>query len=68
MSVVVLSRPVDVVFGVLKELLPMSDPASYSGNGEEDRVHISRETHGTVNEATVEVNVGVKFAADEVFV
>lgn len=67
-SNVVLAGSVDVIFWVLKELNPMSNPACNSGDGKEHRVHISWEAHSSVDQAAVEINVGIKFAADEVLV
>ena len=61
---IVLTGTVDVVLTVSEELDPVGDPASNSGDGEEHGEHIGGEAHGAVDEATVEVNVGVEFAAD----
>jgi hypothetical protein len=65
---VVLSGPVDVVLGVFQELDPMGNPASHAGDGEEHGVHVGGEAHGSVNEAAVEIDVGVKFSADKVLI
>lgn len=65
---VVLSGSVDVVFGVVQEFDPMGDPSGNSGDGEEDGVHVGWETHGSVDEAAVEVDVGVEFSGDEVLI
>jgi hypothetical protein len=42
----------------------VGNPAYNSGNGEEDGEHVGWEAHGSVDEATVEVNIGVEFATD----
>lgn len=65
---VVLSRSVNVVLGVVEELGPVSDPAYDTGNCEEDGVHVGWKSHGSVDKAAVEVDVGVKFSGDEVLV
>ncbi len=46
----------------------MGDPSNDSGNGEEYRVHVGWESHGSVDESAVEVNVWVKFSSDKVLV
>lgn len=46
----------------------MGDPACNSGDREEDGIHISRESHGSIDKPTVEVNVGVELATDEVLI
>lgn len=51
MSGIVLSRPVNVVLGIVKELDPMRDPACHSGNCEKDGIHIGGETHCSVDQA-----------------
>ena len=42
----------------------MGDPSGNSWNCEQDWEHVSWEAHGSVNEATVEVNIGVEFASN----
>ena len=65
---IILSWSVNVIFVVVQELTPVGNPSDDSGNGEEDGVHVSWETHGSVDESAVEVNVGVKFSGDKVLV
>ena len=49
-------------------LEPVRQPARRAGDGEQHREHLDREAHGLVDEAGVEVDVGVELAADEVVV
>jgi hypothetical protein len=46
----------------------MSNPSSYSRNCEEDRVHVSWEAHSSVNQSTVEINIGIEFSTNEILV
>lgn len=46
---IVLPWSVDVVLRVSKELNPVGNPASYSGNCEQNCEHVSWESHGAVN-------------------
>lgn len=64
MASIVLPGSIDVVLGVSEEFYPMGNPSCNSGDGEEDREHIGRETHSSVNKSTVEIDVGVKLACD----
>ena len=59
---IVLPGTIDVVFGVSQELHPMGNPPSHTRNGKKHGEHVSRETHCSVDEATVEIDVGVKLA------
>src|SRR5579875_718334 len=62
-----LPRPVDL--GVLlDELLPVGQPTGHPGDGEQHGEHLRREAHGLVDEARVEVDVGIQLAGDEVLV
>jgi hypothetical protein len=63
-----LARSVDVVFGVVEEFDPVSDPANDSRDGEKNGVHVSREAHSSVDEATVEIDVRVELSTDEVLI
>jgi hypothetical protein len=65
---IILSWSVNVVFVVIQELAPVGNPSDNSGNCEEYGVHVGWEAHGSVDESTVKVNVGVKFSGDKVFV
>lgn len=46
----------------------MGEPSRDSGDGEENREEVSGESHCLVDDARVEVNVGVELSIDEVFV
>ena len=58
-SDIVLSGSDDLVFGIVKELVPMCQPANCSRNHEKDREHISWEAQGFVNDSTVEIHIRV---------
>lgn len=59
---VILPGTVDIVLRVSQELHPVSNPASHTRNSEKDGEHIGGEAHGSVNEATVEIDVGIELA------
>lgn len=61
---IVLPWSIDIVFRIIKEFNPVGNPSCNSGNSKEDRVHISGETHSSINEPRIEVNVGIKFSGD----
>src|SRR6267378_7879175 len=63
-----LARAGNFLLGIQEHLFPLRDPAGSAGNGEEDGKHGHRETHRLINEAGVEVHVGVELALDEVIV
>lgn len=65
---VVLTRSVDVVFWILKELNPVSDPSCNPGDSKEHRVHVSWEAHSSVNQPTVEINIRIKLATNKVLI
>ena len=46
----------------------MSKPTSGSWDGEQDWVVVGRETEGSVDNTTVEIDIGVQLSLDEVFV
>ena len=49
-------------------LLPVSNPAGESADGEHHGKHVRRDAHGAVENARVEVYVRVELALDEVVV
>src|SRR5664280_1224649 len=53
---------------LIEHLLPVGEPARRPGNGEQHGEHLERKPHGLVDEARVEVDVGVEPAGDEVLV
>src|SRR5688500_1621018 len=50
----------------LQRLDAVGQPAGRAGDGEEHCEHLDGETHGLVDQARVEVDVGVELAVDEV--
>src|SRR5829696_3256061 len=58
----------DLGGGVAHHLAPVGDPAGEAAEGEEDGEHARGEAHGAVDDAGVEVDVGVEPALDEVVV
>jgi hypothetical protein len=65
---IVLSWSVDVVLRIFRKFNPMGNPACYSWNCEENRVHVSWESHSSINQSTIEVDIGIEFSADKVFI
>ena len=63
-----LPRPGDLLLGVEQHLFPLRDPAGGPRDGEQHREHLDREPHRLVDQAGVEVDVGVELARDEVVV
>ncbi|TKW57063.1 Norsolorinic acid ketoreductase, partial [Colletotrichum tanaceti] len=58
-----LAGPPDLDAALLQHLLPpVGQPADAAGDGEQDGVEVEREAHGLVDEARVEVDVGVQVA------
>ena len=58
----------DFLLSILQKLVPLSQPAWRPPNGEEDRIHGNREAHSLINEARLEVHIGIQFALHEVLV
>src|SRR5260370_7103803 len=63
-----LSWPRNFLLGVEEHLFPLGDPPGSARNREQDRKHGHRETHRLINEAGIEIHVGIEFAFDEVIV
>src|SRR5262245_52301726 len=53
---------------LLEQLDPVRQPARHPGDGEQHREHLGGEVHGLVDQAGVEVDVGVELPRDEVVV
>ena len=58
----------NLVLGVLNELVPVSEPAGKTGQGEEDSEHLSGDAEGLVDHTGVEINVRVELSLNEVLV
>lgn len=67
-SDIILSWPVNVILCIIQELSPVSDPSNDSWNCEENRVHVSWESHRSVNESTVKIDIWIQFSCDKVFI
>ena len=63
---VVLSGTDYLVLRVVKELIPVSKPPSNSGNHEKYGEHVSRKSHGLIDDSGVEIDVRIKLPLDEV--
>jgi hypothetical protein len=61
---VVLPRPVDVVFRISKELHPMRYPPSNSGDSKKNWEHVSGESHSSIDEAAIKVDIRVELSTD----
>src|SRR3954468_10497726 len=58
----------DLLLLSLAQLEPLGQPSRRTADGEQDREHLRRELEGLVDQAGVEVDVGVELALDEVLV
>src|SRR5699024_3293921 len=63
-----LAGATNLAVGVLNAFGPLGDPAGEAAQGEEDGEHELGEAHSLVDEAGVEVYVGVELTFDEVVV
>src|SRR5688572_9164887 len=63
-----LTRAGDLLLRVEQHLFPLRDPAGGARNSEEHREHLHRKAHRLIDQARVEIDVGVELAADEVIV
>ena len=61
-----LTRPGDLLGGIVEEFLPVRQPTRHSRDGEQHGEHVDGEAHGLVDEARVEVDVRIQLAVDEV--
>src|SRR5712692_1110755 len=61
-----LPRARDFLFRVEEHLFPLRDPARGARNRKQDGKHCHRESHRLIDEAGVEVYVGIELALDEV--
>lgn len=63
---IVLSWPDNFVFGIIKELVPMSKPSHHSRDHEEHWEHIGWESHSFIDDSTVKVHIRIEFSLDEI--
>src|SRR5690348_9797506 len=63
-----LARTSNFLLWIQKHLFPLRNPAGSARNGEQNREHGHREAHRLVDQARIEIHVGVELALDEVFV
>src|SRR5713226_8425804 len=68
MAEVDLAWPRNFLLVIEEHLFPLGDPTGSARNREQDRKHGHRETHRLINEAGIEIHVGIEFAFDEVIV
>src|SRR5712692_816458 len=68
MAEVDLAWPRNFLLVIEEHLFPLGDPPGSARNREQDRKHGHREAHRLINEAGVEIHVGIKLALDEVIV
>src|SRR5260370_3754041 len=67
-SKVDLAWPRNFLLGIEEHLFPLRDPAGSARNREQNGKHGHRETHRLINQAGVEIHVGIELALDEVFI
>src|SRR2546426_2034892 len=67
-SKVDLAWPRNLLLGIQEHFFPLGDPPRSARNREQDGKHGHRETHRLINQAGVEIHVGIELALDEVFV
>src|SRR5262245_40931558 len=58
----------DLLVGVADQLVPLRDPAHGAGEREDRREHRDRDAERLVDDARVEIDVGIELALDEVVV
>src|SRR5579862_3486796 len=63
-----LSRPRNFLLGIEQHFFPLRDPAGSSRNSEKYGEHGDRETHGLVDEPSIEIDVGVELARYKIVV
>src|SRR6266513_6283452 len=63
-----LPRARNFLLGVQEHLFPLRNPAGSTRNRKQNGKHGHRETHRLINEAGVEIHVGIELALHEVFV
>src|SRR5262249_15859732 len=63
-----LSRPRDLLLRIEQHLFPLRDPAGGTRDREEHREKLDRKAHRLIDQARVEVHVGVQLPGDEVLV
>src|SRR5919108_402662 len=63
-----LARPGDLLFLVQQHLLPLRQPSRGPSDREQHGEHVDRELHRLVDDAGVEVDVGVELAGHEVVI
>src|SRR5688572_29297313 len=63
-----LARTRDLLLFVRDHLFPLGEPADGTWDGEHHRVHLDGDLECLVDEARVEIDVGVELALDEVVV
>src|SRR5437879_315028 len=63
-----LAGPRNFLLGIEEHLFPLCDPAGSARNREQHGKHGHRETHRLINQAGVEIHVGIQLALDEVFI
>src|SRR5690242_17885037 len=63
-----LAGPGYLLLGIQQHLFPLSQPARGPWNGEKDRKHVDRETHRLVDDARIEIDVGIELSAHEIIV
>src|SRR3990172_7805419 len=68
MARVKLARASDLLLRIRNHLGPLRDPADGAREGEDRREHADRNAERLVNDARIEIHVGVEFAAHEILV
>lgn len=63
-----LAWPIDSGCRVAVHFAPVSNPAGKTPNGEQHRKHLDWNAQSTVDDARVEIDVGVQLSLDEVLV
>ena len=63
-----LPRAGDLLLGIRDHFQPLGQPARGAAQREQHREHVGREAHRLVDDAAVEVHVGIELAGDEVLV
>ncbi len=68
MADIILPWSNDLVLWIIQKFIPMSKPSNNSRNHEKNWEHISRESHCLVDNATIKINIRIKFSFNEILI
>jgi hypothetical protein len=68
MTDIILPWSNNLVLWVIQKFIPMSKPSNNSRDHEKNWEHVSRESHCLVNNATIEINIRIKFSLNKILI